>query len=192
MHRRLEGRRVAVVGSATGAAMVVEALTRAGAQPQRLEKGEPEAQWHGGMYAGLVLLGDEQAVGDARLTQLVREFLVADKPVAALGMALRTILESGGVAGRQVAADDALRGAVEEAGATCVSAPIEVEEALITARSNVDVKEFAERVVMEFSERLEDRDVDEMSELSFPASDPPAISPASIGKGKDPRPEDRA
>jgi hypothetical protein len=36
-------------------------------------------------------------------------------------------------------------------------------------------------VVRLLAERFEDRQVDEMSDLSFPASDPPAINPASIG-----------
>jgi putative intracellular protease/amidase len=120
--------------------------------------------------------------GDTRLVQLAREFLVSDKPIAALGGGLWAILKAGGAAGRLVAAHGLLKIALEGAGARSVEEPIYVDEALITARADADVNEFAKRVVGEFSNRLEERELDEMSELSFPASDPPAITPATIGR----------
>lgn len=47
--------------------------------------------------------------------------------------------------------------------------------------ATADVGAFAARVVHEFSDLLEEHQLDEMSDMSFPASDPPATSPAAIG-----------
>lgn len=189
MQRGLEGRRVAVFAASRDdtadrrAAKVVNALEQAGARVHMLRTADEQDQWHGAMYAALVLVGDGPAPfeGQPRLVQLVREFFVSDKPVAAFGGALGAVLEAGGVAGRTVAAQGALKSASEKAGATSVDEPIHADEALITATGEADADAFAERVVRELAVRLEERDVDEMSELSFPASDPPAVSPSSIG-----------
>lgn len=199
MLRGLDGRRIALFASTDGASrpradMVVRALETAGALVQRLALSDSEDDWHGAKYAGLVLIDDETPSldGNPRLIQLVREFLVSDKPLAAFGGAVSVVFEAGGVEGRTVAARGALKMAMERAGATCVDAPIHVDEALITAREGADIQSFAARLVRELSSRLEERAVDEMSELSFPASDPPAVSPSSVGHGApDRKPEPR-
>jgi len=45
--------------------------------------------------------------------------------------------------------------------------------------------------VAEFSDLLEEHALDEMSDLSFPASDPPAGTPASVGTGSDRKVDER-
>jgi putative intracellular protease/amidase len=189
MQRGLDGRRVAVFVSSSENAqqretVVTRALEQAGARINVLNAaGQRDEDFHGAKYAALVLIGDGTSTdnADARVIQLTREFLASDKPVAVFGSALNLLLEAGGAAGRSLAADTALKPALEAAGATCVDDPIRVDETLITARGNADVNDFASRLVEELSSRLEDRALDEMSEMSFPASDPPATTPGSVG-----------
>jgi protease I len=189
MQRGLEGRRIAVIVEAGDdaaerrAATVIRALEGAGAKLESLrDAGKPE-QWHAGAYAGLVLVGGTRTAhkGAPEIVQMVREFLVSDKPVAAFGGALTGVFEAGGVAGRTVAAGDELKAELEKAGAVCVDEPIHVDGNLITAQASADADSFAARVVQELSDLLEEHELDEMSDMSFPASDPPATSPASIG-----------
>ncbi len=152
MQRGLDGRRLALFDASRARARdVVPALERAGALVHALKDSDPDEQWHGGRYAALVVVGDggPEFHGDRRLVQLVREFLLSDKPVAALDVPLESI---------------------------------QADESLLAVRGTGDARGFAEQVVREFSSRLEERDVDEMSELSFPASDPPAVNPGAVGR----------
>jgi putative intracellular protease/amidase len=179
-----------VSAGATGG-RILKALEQAGADVTRLESARQDDSWHGAAYAALVLVGgrDGSDATDERLVQLVREFLLSGKPLVAYGEAVRIVVEAGGAAGRSVAANDDLKDAIDQAGATCVPAEIHVDESLITARASADLGEFADRLVRELATRLEESAVDEMSDLSFPASDPPAVTPASVGR---PRRDTRA
>ena len=159
MLRGLDGRRIALFASENaqrGVAAVTKALEAAGARLHVLKPSEgSEEDWHGSRYVGLVLIGDEASgfKGEPRLAQLAREFLLSEKPIAAHGGAVGLLHELGGV-----------------------------DESLIMASASSSIDEFVTRVIREFSERLEERDVDEMSDLSFPASDPPAFTPSSVGR----------
>jgi putative intracellular protease/amidase len=186
MTRGLEGRRIALAAldedPATGT--VAKALEQAGARLDHLTLGEgTDTDWHGGKYAALVVTGgaaDRPLDADPQLVQLVREFLASEKPVAALGNALRVLLHAGGAAGRTVAATGRLKSIVEASGGKTGTEPLVVDGGLVTATGS-DVDGFASRVVQEFSRCLEEREADEMSEQSFPASDPPSTTPGSIG-----------
>ena len=184
MQQGLQGRRIAFAsGNASDGAggEIATALEGAGAQVDRLTSSGGEESWHGARYAALVVLGADQNP-DPKLVQLVREFLVADKPLVAVGEAVRTVFAAGGVEGRRVVAPNALRAEIERAGATCLDADVYSDEALITARDGVDPHELATKLVGILSRNLDDRAVDEMSDMSFPASDPPAVTPASVGR----------
>ena len=171
MLRGLEGRRIALVtvgddqGHQARVDTVRRALEQAGAQIDALSSGQgPDETWHGGRYAGLVVIGGDSGVvsKDARLMQLIREFLVSEKPIAAHGDALDVIIQAEGAGGTAVTMSDA------------------------------DASLFAAQLVRQFAERLEEHDVDEMSEQSFPASDPPATTPGSIGPAAGPDSDTRA
>jgi putative intracellular protease/amidase len=187
MQRGLDGRRIALAvldPDAVGAVNTVRtALERASAQVDVLEPGAGEDEaWHGGRYAALVVLGGEPGgAEDPRLTQLLREFLVSEKPVAAMGAAVGPVVNAGGAAGRTCAVDQSLQAALETAGGKVAAEPIHTDGNLISAASGADVSAFAGTVVAELTRALEEQDVDAMSEQSFPASDPPATSPASVG-----------
>ena len=184
MQRGLDGRRVALYAAPDGqsdtATTLAQALEEAGARVHRLASGASDEDWHGAKYAALVVEG-AGADAEQKLQQLILEFLVADKPLVGIGEGVGAVLTAGGVAGRRVAAVGSLRDEAQAAGATCVDAAFHTDEALITARGEGDPAALAQQVVGALSAKLEDRAVDEMSELSFPASDPPAGTPASMG-----------
>jgi putative intracellular protease/amidase len=184
MQTGMHGRRVALVGGAEVAA-VRQALIDAGAEVEELSAEADDSRWHSAAYAALVVTGSLEGTESDRALQLVREFLVADKPVAAHGQAVKLLLASGGLAGRTVAMDDDFASLVTASGATTSQDAIYVDESVVTAKGSADLAEFAQRVIKQFGERLEERQVDEMSDMSFPASDPPAVSPASIGPAPD-------
>jgi putative intracellular protease/amidase len=177
----LQGKRIVVLGEAT-ADPVARVLSDAGATVERLDDVANEAQWHSAAYAALVIIGALPEVKEDKAVQLIREFLIADKPVAVHGAAVALLLTSGGVAGRTVAADASMEALLGSAGATPAREPLHADEGVITSRANVDLADFARRVVARLEERMDEQRVDEMSDLSFPASDPPAVSPASIGR----------
>ena len=185
MQRGLEGRRVALyVGSLTNESGVgvQTALERAGARVHVLTSDADGEDFRGGVYAALVAIAGAGARGErAPILQLVRECMASDKPVAALGDGVELIIQAGGAAGRRLAADPDRRANVESAGATLADGASEIDDALVTAASSVGADDFASTVVRVFAERLDERAVDEMSELSFPASDPPAVTPSTLG-----------
>jgi protease I len=193
MLQGLEGRSIAVLaddGEGNSAREIVRDLEQAGATIHR-QQIPSEQDLHSGRYAALVLATgaetSERAAADDRFVQLVREFLASDKPIAALGPAVGIVARAGGVAGRTVSAppDASLRTSLASAGATLVEEAVCVDQAMVTAGDSARAREFAERLIREFSDCLEERQLDEMSDLSFPASDPPASTPSYISRDRD-------
>jgi hypothetical protein len=158
MQQGLQDRRIALF-AAGDRGTVARALERQGARVAVLNGGNAtrDEDWHGGRYAALVIVDVVQtATGrEPRLVQLAREFLVSDKPVAVFGGGVQVLREAGGV----------------------------LEDALIAWRDS-DVEDFASRLVAKLVTRLEEAELDDMSDQSFPASDPPATTPAAIGGPK--------
>jgi protease I len=139
---------------------------------------------HAADYSALMLPGGvanpDALRMDPKAVQFVREFLVSDKPVAAICHAPWLLVEADGVAGRTLTSWPSLKTDIENAGGTWVDQPVHVDEKLITSRKPADIPYFNKQMVREFGNRLDEARVDEMSEQSFPASDPPP-GPASIG-----------
>jgi hypothetical protein len=154
MQRGLDGRRIAVYAIGPDDD-IRRALEEQGAVVSNLAAA-PRAgaeEWHGAKYAGLVIAcAPRDAADEPRLVQLVREFLVSDKPVAIFGEGEAVLQSAGGSA----------------------------EDVLVWEKGG-DVRPFAIQVAGRFSKELEDRQLDDMSEQSFPASDPPSTTPASVG-----------
>lgn len=192
MQRGLDGRALALYGASGDAGAVIrKELERAGALIHALGRDAGPDEFRGGLYAALVLAGNGNPERpDPRVVQLVREFMASDKPVAAYGAAVETIVEAGGATGRTLAIDPARKAVVEGAGATAASGPVHVDDGLVTAQESADPAQFARTVVVVFSDRLDERALDEMSEMSFPASDPPALSPVSLGPKGSPEARD--
>jgi NAD(P)H-hydrate repair Nnr-like enzyme with NAD(P)H-hydrate dehydratase domain len=152
MQRGLDGRRIAVFAGGEGETLKT-ALESAGALVEVLSDGQSrtDADWHGGRYAAIVIGSGRDDELEPRIVQLVREFLLSGKPVVVAGEGLALLERAGG------AREDAI----------VISGNVGGE-----GRSDV---------VRLLAERFEDSQVDEMSDLSFPASDPPASTPGAIG-----------
>ena len=135
-------------------------------------------------YDGLLLPGgvknpdtlrmDQQAV------QFVREFMLADKPVAAICHGPWLLVEADAVSGRILTSWPSLQTDIRNAGGRWVDSPVSVDDKLITSRKPADIPAFSAAIVKEFANRIDDARVDELSEQSFPASDPPP-GPSAIG-----------
>jgi protease I len=112
--------------------------------------------------------------------QFVREFMLAEKPVAAICHGPWLLVEAQAVSGRTLTSWPSLKTDIRNAGGQWVDLPVSVDEKLITSRKPDDIPAFNAAIVKEFGNRLDDARVDETSEQSLPASDPPP-GPSAIG-----------
>jgi protease I len=117
---------------------------------------------------------------EQKAVQFVREFMAADKPVAAICHGPWLLVEADAVAGRRLTSWPSLKTDISNAGGEWVDEAVCVDGDLITSRKPDDIPAFNKRILAEFSSQISDREVDRTSEQSFPASDPPP-GPASIG-----------
>ena len=202
MERGLAGKRVAVLAADGVSSVEATAPRRAletagatvhivatGADPVRVDGGDALSVdcaldgCHAADFDGLIVLGGANATAlakEQRALQLVREFMLVDKPVAVVGRGAEVLVAADAVAGRRIATGVELRDQVAGAGGRWSDAPVVVDERLITARADADLTHFTRAIVKEFAERIDERRVDEVSEASFPASDPPP-GPSAIG-----------
>ena len=117
---------------------------------------------------------------DRAAVQFVREFMLAEKPVAAICHGPWLLVEADAVSGRTLTSWPSLRTDISNAGGRWVDQPVAVDERLITSRKPDDIPAFNAAIMKEFANRLDDARVDETSDQSFPASDPPP-GPSAIG-----------
>jgi len=207
MQRGLSGRTVAILATdGVERAELVEprkALDDAGATTHliSLEEGEIQAMNHdekadrlkvdrtlaqvrASDYDALLLPGGvanpDKLRTDERAVQFVREFMLSEKPVAAICHGPWLLVEADAVKGRTLTSWPSLKTDIRNAGGAWVDERVQVDDRLITSRKPADIPAFNEAMLREFGNRIEERMVDEMSEQSFPASDPPP-SPSAIG-----------
>lgn len=112
--------------------------------------------------------------------RLVREFMEADKPVAAICHAPRLLVEADAVQGRTLTSHEELADEVREAGGSWVDKGIQVDQKLLTGRKLEDLPAFCANLVALLSNAIDERRLDKMVEQSFPASDP-LPGPISLG-----------
>ena len=83
---------------------------------------------------------------DQRAVQFVREFMLADKPVAAICHGPWLLVEAGAVAGRRLTSWPSLRTDIRNAGGTWADVPVQVcdhgPNLLVTSRRPDDLPEF--------------------------------------------------
>jgi len=117
---------------------------------------------------------------DPDAVQFVREFMLSEKPVAAICHGPWLLVEADAVSGRTLTSWPSLKRDIQNAGGNWVDQPVSIDDRLITSRKPADIPAFSAAIVKEFGNRMDERRVDELSEQSFPASDPPP-GPSSIG-----------
>ncbi len=104
--------------------------------------------------------------------QLVRSFMEADKPVAAICHAPRLLVEAGAVEGRTLTSHPELAAQIREAGGSWVDKAAAVDQKLLTSRRQDDLTAFCSNLIGMLSSAIDERRLDKMVEQSFPASDP--------------------
>jgi protease I len=118
---------------------------------------------------------------DARAVQFVKEFMLSEKPVGAICHGPWLLVEANAVAGRTLTSWPSLQTDIRNAGGEWVDRPVQEDERLITSRKPDDIPQFNEAIVRGFAGLAgSDALVDQTSEQSFPASDPPP-GPSAIG-----------
>ncbi len=117
---------------------------------------------------------------DQRAVQFAREFMLSEKPVAAICHGAWLLVEANAVAGRTLTSWPSLQTDIRNAGGQWVDETVKVDDRLVTSRKPADLPAFCAAIVKEFANRMDERKVDSLGEQSFPASDPPP-GPVAIG-----------
>lgn len=144
-------------------------------------------------YAALVIPGGvaspDSLRTDESAVKFVREFFEADKPVAAICHGPWLLIEADAVRGRTLTSWPSLRTDIRNAGGEWVDKPVCTDQKLITSRNPADLPAFCAKIVSSFGSVIDDARTDQMSEMSFPASDPPP-GPSAIGKSRGGAPQE--
>src|SRR5688572_23870049 len=144
----------------------------------------PLSEVHASEYDALLLPGGVANPDALRMVpaavQFVREFMLSEKPVAAICHGPWLLVEAGAVSGRTLTSWPSIKTDIRNAGGEWVDQPVAIDDRLITSRKPSDIPAFSAAIVKQFANRIDEARVDELSEQSFPASDPPP-GPSSIG-----------
>ena len=127
-------------------------------------------------YDALVIPGGvrntEALRANADAVNLVRGFMEADKPVAAICQAPRILVEADAVQGRTLTSHPELADEIREAGGSWVDKQASVDQRLLTSRKQEDLPAFCGNLIAMLSSAIDERRLDKMVEQTFPASDP--------------------
>lgn len=89
---------------------------------------------------------------DAGAVQFVREFMLSDRPVAAICHGPWLLVEAGAVGGRTLTSWPSLATDIRNAGGEWVDEEVVVDQNLITSRNPDDLPAFCETLVAEFAQ----------------------------------------
>lgn len=121
---------------------------------------------------------------DQRAVQFVREFMLSERPVAAICHGPWMLVEANAVAGRTVTSWPSLQTDIRNAGGGWVDEEVHIDDGLVTSRKPEDLPIFCAAIVRAFALRVEevrlDSRPDDVDARSFPASDP-LPGPTTIG-----------
>jgi len=138
-------------------------------------------------YDALLLPGGvanpDQLRTEEKAVQFVREFVEADKPVAAICHAPWLLVEAGLVKGRTLTSWPSLRTDIENAGGEWVDREVVTDQKLVTSRKPDDLPAFNRKMVSTFASAAGESRLDAMVEQTFPASDPLPPPTTATGEG---------
>lgn len=120
---------------------------------------------------------------DASAVHFVREFMLGDRPVAAICHGAWLLVEAGSVTGRTLTSWPSLQTDIRNAGGKWVDVPCHVDDRLVTSRKPADLGVFCATIVREFASGIDEVRTDALVEQSVPASDPPPGRSAIGGEG---------
>jgi protease I len=107
-------------------------------------------------YDGLVLPGGvmspDKLRADKKVVEFVKDFIEADKPVAAICHGPWTLIETGMLSGRKMTSYHTLKTDLKNAGVNWVDEEVVVDNGLVTSRSPKDLPAFCEKMVEEIAE----------------------------------------
>lgn len=114
------------------------------------------AQAQSGDYDALVLPGGvinpDQLRLEERAIDFIRDFVRAEKPIAAICHGPWTLIDAGGVEGRRVTSWPSLKADLRNAGAEWVDQEVVVDAGLVTSRKPDDLPAFCAKMIEEFAE----------------------------------------
>jgi len=102
----------------------------------------------------------------------VRQFMEADKPVAAICHAPSLLVEADAIRGRTITSWPSLQTDIKNAGGAWVDKQVQLDQKLLTSRKPEDLPAFCAQLVELLTTAIDERRLDKMVEQSFPASDP--------------------
>jgi protease I len=107
-------------------------------------------------YDGLLLPGGVMNPDRLRINPkavgFVKEFVTANKPIAAICHGPWTLIEAGGVKGRRMTSWPSLHTDLTNAGASWVDQEVTVDRGLVTSRKPDDIPAFNRKMIEEFAE----------------------------------------
>lgn len=186
----LRGRKIAVLTGCDLAQgelkQILSGVQGAGAELHILSAGDKSIESASSQnFDALILAGGDcsELAENAKATAFVRAVMEADKPVAVIGRGAELLVAADAVRGRTLAADASLRGAIEKAGGSWTDKSMQVDQKLVSGAGGDAVEAFGKKLSVHLANKLDSTKVDQLSQQSFPASDPPP-GPASIGAAK--------
>ena len=117
-------------------------------------------------------LNSDKLRANRNAVNFVREFMEADKPVAAICHGPSLLVEADAVRGRTITSWPTLEADIRNAGGAWVDKQVQLDQKLLTSRKPEDLPAFCAQLVELLATAIDERRLDKMVEQSFPASDP--------------------